>query len=75
MKKTYHAPVAKKIDYAFDEQIIAASVPIRGYADWFDTGIVCTYEVETYMCNKMYNTPKARATLDDCSMQGLIPLN
>lgn len=76
MKKTYCAPVVKKIDYAYDEQIIAQSVPnvpIRGYADWFNTGIVCTYELETYNCNKIYNEPKAKG-LDTCSMQGFIPL-
>lgn len=73
MKKTYHAPVAKKIDYAFDEQITAQSVPINDHTDWYHTEKVCTWGQSHYMCNIIYNTPKTKS-LDQCMAQGDIPL-
>ena len=69
MKKAYRTPVVKKVEYAFDEQIVAVSIPIRGYADWYNTGIVCTYGLQTLYCNKIYNEPQARG-LNNCLIQG-----
>lgn len=75
MKKTYKAPVAKKVDYVFEDQIVAGSVPVQGHTDWYQTDIVCTWGPNTFNCNKIYNEPVMVRSLDQCSMQGDIPLN
>lgn len=74
MKKMYCAPVAKKIDYAFDDQIVATSVPVEHHTDWYETGIVCTWGPTKVNCNTIYNVPLARG-LNNCLDQGDIPLN
>ena len=71
MKKAYRAPIAKKIDYAFQEQVVAESLPVKNFVDAWDTGIVCTWGEAG--CSVVYNV-KAR-TLDDCMYPGNIPLN
>lgn len=71
MKKIYCTPIAKKIDYAYQEQVVAQSIPVKEYLDAWDTGVVCTWGwVE---CSIIYNQPKARG-LNDCEHQGNIPL-
>ena len=71
MKKEYCKPVAKKIDYSFDEQIAAASYPINNYADPWLTNKVCTYGDGS--CSLVYNV-MARG-LNDCQVQGNVPLD
>ena len=74
MKKTYRAPVAKKIDYAFNEQIVATSIPINDHTDWHKTGKVCTWGPTKVNCSTIYNVPLARG-LNDCLDQGDVPLD
>lgn len=73
MKKAYRAPVAKKIDYAYQEQVVAESLPVKNYVDAWDTGIVCTWGWAE--CSIIYNKPQMARGLDDCENQGNIPLN
>ena len=75
MKKAYKAPVAKKVDYVFEDQVVAAgSVPVENHTDWYHTGLVCTWGPTKPNCNTIYNQPKARG-LNNCLDQGDIPLN
>ena len=71
MKKTYHAPIAKKIDYSYQEQVVAQSLPIQYFVDAWQTGKVCTWGGAE--CSVIYNQPKARG-LNDCEYQGNVPL-
>lgn len=65
VKKAYRAPVAKKIDYAYQEQVVAESYPLHNYADpW--RGSVCTWGDGS--CSVIYNL-MARG-LNDCQVQG-----
>lgn len=71
MKKAYHAPMAKKIDYEFDDQVAAASYPINNYADpWL--GGVCTWGDGN--CSMIYYEPTKARGLNDCSMYPGVPL-
>ena len=72
MKKNYHKPIVKKVDYVFSEQITASSLPVQNYIDAWHTGKVCTWGEAA--CSIIYNKPKARG-LDDCYNQGNIPLD
>lgn len=71
MKKPYRKPIAKKVDYAFEEQIAAASYPISNYADPWN-GNVCTYG--DGQCSLVYNTPTKARGLDNCIMYPGVPL-
>lgn len=42
MKKSYKKPVAARIDYSYDEQVVAESVNYNGYGDGHFTGY-CQY--------------------------------
>lgn len=72
VKKAYRAPVAKKIDYAYQEQVVAESLPVKNYVDAWETGVVCTWGEAG--CSVVYNQTKARG-LNDCMYPGNIPLN
>ncbi len=64
MKKAYNTPKATKVDYSFQEQLVAQSWPTSDYADpW--RGSVCTYNDGS--CNIMFTTSKARG-LYDCEV-------
>jgi len=65
MKREYRTPKAKKVDYAFKEQISAASYPINQYADPWRGG-VCTWDNGT--CSWIFNT-QTRG-LNNCDRQG-----
>lgn len=43
MKRKYQKPTAALIDYAYDEQIVAASSYFNGWGDGKQTGY-CTYQ-------------------------------
>jgi len=73
MKKTYRTPIAKKVDYAFQEQIAAASVPVEHHTDWHHTGIVCTWGATQNNCSVIYNVPTKARGLNDCMSPGDIP--
>jgi len=72
MKKEYCKPIAKKVDYSFEEQIAASSYPLMNYADPWHTNKVCTWGDGS--CSVIYNQPVARG-LNDCFVQGTIPLD
>ncbi|MBR5547918.1 MAG: hypothetical protein IKU70_13200 [Clostridia bacterium] len=62
MKKMYQTPKAHKVDYSFQEQLVAQSWPIAGYADpWKHS--VCTYD--DGVCSKVY-LMNARG-INDCT--------
>lgn len=42
MKREYKQPVAKFIDYAYEEQVVAASSKFDGYGDGYQIDF-CTY--------------------------------
>lgn len=67
MKRTYRKPIAKKIDYDFQEQIMAASIPIQTKLDPWHTGEHCTWG--TADCSVIFNV-RTRG-LDDCLVPGL----
>ena len=73
MKKVYYAPIAKKIDYAFEEQVAAQSYPINNYADPWLTEKVCTWGDGS--CSVIYNVPSKARGLNDCQYPGTIPLD
>jgi len=73
MKKAYTAPKAKLVNYAYQEQIRAESLPVKGYIDAWDTGIVCTWGGAG--CSDIYNKPSMARGLNDCIIQGTIPLD
>lgn len=66
MKRTYQKPMAKKIDYDFQEQIMATSIPIQTKLDPWDTKEHCTWG--TSDCSAIFNV-MARG-LNDCIVQG-----
>lgn len=71
MKRTYHTPVVKMVDYAFQEHVTAEySFPVAG---WADPGIidVCTHN--DGVCYKIYNVPTKARGLNSCADQGEIP--
>ncbi len=63
MKKIYRSPIAKKIDYAFDEQIIAQSVPFSPKTDPDEVG-VCTWTGAT--CFMIYYEAAKVRGVDNC---------
>jgi len=65
MKKTYQKPSVKKVDYNFQEQVIATSYPLKQYADPWGTDY-CTHREDD--CNSIFNTPKTRG-IDNCKVQ------
>lgn len=71
MKKKYHVPMAKKIDYALEEHVSAESYPVNNYADPWHTNKVCTYGDGS--CSLVYHTPKMARGLYDCFVQGTVP--
>ena len=73
MKRVYKAPIAKKIDYAYQEQVVAQSLPVQNYVDAWLTNKVCTWGEAG--CSWVYNMPKMARGLDDCEKQGNIPLD
>lgn len=75
MKKKYYAPIAKKIDYTYQEQVVAQSpgnVPVEGFLDPWNTHVVCTWGWTD--CSLVYNVPTKARGLNDCENQGNIPL-
>ena len=68
MKRKYAKPFVQKIEYAYEEQVVARSYPLRDYADPWNGG-KCTWGGSS--CSIIYNTPKARGW-DDCENQGVI---
>lgn len=69
MKKAYSKPMARKVDYAFTEQIAAASYELKNYADPWE-GDVCTWGNGD--CSLIYNVAKSARGLHDCLNQGVI---
>ena len=67
MKKAYLKPSAKKVDYSFDDQIMAASYPIKEWHDPMYTN-KCTWGDSS--CNWIFNVPKTRSMIDNCGKQG-----
>ena len=65
MKKAYSTPKAHKVDYSFDEQLVAQSWPLMGYADPWRGG-VCTHGDGE--CSSIFNV-KAKG-LNDCITPG-----
>lgn len=71
MKKAYYTPVAKKIDYVFEEHVIAEySFPTAGWADPSEIN-ACTYDHGT--CYKMYNKMVRIQGPNSCDSQGMVP--
>lgn len=66
MKKTYRKPLAKKIDYDFQEQITATSIPEQTKLDPWLTQEHCTWG--TSDCSVIFNV-MARG-LNDCLHPG-----
>lgn len=67
MKKAYNTPKAHKVDYSFEEQLVAESrPPIAGHTDWWQGG-VCTHGSDAE-CSGIFNV-KAKG-LNDCWIQG-----
>lgn len=66
MKKVYHKPSIKKVDYKYDEQLTAASYP---YNQWQDPMLTdyCTWGDGS--CNLIFNVPLTRG-INNCSNQG-----
>ncbi len=60
MKRKYQKPTAAFIDYAYDEQIVAASSNYNGYGDGHLTGF-CTYQSGSFAkpCGDIVNTQHA----------------
>lgn len=70
MKRKYDKPAAVKIDYVYDDQIVAQSPEaVKADPERVD---VCTWADQT--CFMMYYVPtKARGT-DNCAMYPGVPL-
>ena len=50
MRKNYESPVAKKVDFAFGNQVVAATTQIGNYKDpWFNYG--CTSGANDDRCD------------------------
>lgn len=64
MKKMYQKPSVKKVDYNFQEQVIAASVPIKTLSDPWGTDY-CTHRESD--CSKIFYTPKTLG-INDCAV-------
>lgn len=60
MKRKYQRPTAAFIDYAYDEQIVAASSKYDGYGDGHQINY-CTYQSGAFAnpCNSIVNTQHA----------------
>ena len=76
MKREYRKPMAKKIDYAFEEQVIARSDyhEPEDYDDPYKTHLVCTWGPTMPMCNVIYNKPTQARGLNQCAYQGDIEI-
>lgn len=61
--------MARKVDYAFTEQIAASSYPLNNYADPWN-GQVCTWGNGS--CSVIYNVATSARGLDDCQIPGVI---
>ena len=71
MKKEYRKPAIKKIDYAFEEQVMAQySFPTSG---WADPSVInaCTYDHG--MCYDKYNVMVRTIGPNSCKEQGSVP--
>ncbi len=56
MKRTYHTPYAKKIDFDYDEQVTAASVPCNNYSQWsLENPYTCLDELKDIPVTRMYS--------------------
>lgn len=57
MKREYKKPVAKVVDYAYDEQVVAESSKVDGYGDGHVI-YYCTYMSESFLtpCNVVHNS-------------------
>lgn len=64
MKKMYQKPSVKKVDYNFQEQIVATSYDIENYADPWKTGY-CTWG--DGVCSVVFNLSKKSRGIDNCS--------
>lgn len=69
MKKKYSRPMARKVDYVFQEQIAASSYPLNNYADPWN-GDACTWG--NGECSLIYNVATTSRGLNDCLNQGVI---
>ena len=65
MKKMYMTPAAKKVEFSYQDHVVAASYPVNIMADPWDAQ-KCTWGDGA--CSVIYNV-KAKG-LDDCSYQG-----
>lgn len=66
MKRIYLKPVAKRIDYHYQEQVMAASYPISDFAAPLRPDR-CTWGDGS--CNVMFNVPQSRG-INNCAHQG-----
>lgn len=69
MKKPYRSPTAKKVDYAFQEQVAASSYPLNNYADPWHSDY-CTWSGGD--CSIIFNVATNARGLDDCLNQGFL---
>ena len=69
MKRMYKKPYVKKVDFEYDDQVVAASpYPDAPQGDPYKIGN-CTYQRTNPTCNIMFNVPKAKG-IDHCVMDG-----
>lgn len=69
MKRMYKEPYAKKVNFEYDDQVVATSVyPDAPQGDPYVINN-CTWHRTNSTCNIMFNTPKARG-IDNCMMDG-----
>ena len=66
MKRAYHKPSVKKIDYDFTEQVMASSIPEQKKLDPWLTNEHCTWG--TNDCSVIFNV--ATRGLDNCLHPG-----
>lgn len=68
MKRAYHKPSVKKMDYNFKEQVMASSIPVQTKLDPWGTNEHCTWGEKQYMCDLIFNV--STRGLDNCTSQG-----
>lgn len=67
MKREYMKPIAKYIDYSYDEQVVATSSKVDGLGDGHKI-FYCTYESAEFSnpCNAVHNSNEIVQNPDRC---------
>lgn len=65
MKRQYVNPYCKKVEFAYKDQVVAASIPVANNLDVFEID-ECTNKVAD--CNAIYNV--ATRAFWNCATQG-----